>query len=95
MQLPVITKCAVDACAYNAKQACQAPAITVGDSGALIAHCDTFFVAPSKGGIKADSGHVGACKVTDCRHNKEFTCRADGITVGFNLNGVDCLTYQK
>ncbi|MBX6391435.1 MAG: DUF1540 domain-containing protein [Frankia sp.] len=95
MQLPVITKCVVDACAYNRSQTCHAPAITVGDTGAMVAHCDTFLVAPTKGGDPSTTGQVGACKVSDCTHNESFTCHAPGITVGFNMNGVDCLTYQS
>jgi len=45
----------------------------------MAAHCD---------------GRVGACKVSDCSHNENLTCHAQGITVGFQMNGVDCLTYQ-
>jgi hypothetical protein len=94
MQLPMITKCVVDACAYNREKACHAPAITVGDMGAMIAHCDTFHVAPMKGGNPGETGRVGACKVSDCSHNQSLTCHAQGITVGFQSNGVDCLTYK-
>lgn len=95
MELPIITKCVVDACAYNRDETCHAPAITVGDTHAMVAHCDTFFVAPAKGGDPSETGRVGACKTSDCTHNENFTCHARSITVGFQLNGVDCLTYQQ
>jgi hypothetical protein len=39
------------------------------------------------------SPHVGACKMSDCRHNVDFECRAPGITVGYHRTDADCLTY--
>jgi len=94
MELPVITKCAVTPCAYNLRETCHAPAITVGDAAVMVAHCDTFLVAPDKGGDPSETGRVGACKVSDCTYNEKLTCHAEGITVGFQMNAVDCLTYQ-
>ncbi|MDW4909241.1 hypothetical protein RB628_28850 [Streptomyces sp. ADMS] len=61
-------------CAYNRDRACHALAITVGDI--LHAHCDTFFTSPAKGGDRSATGRVGACKMSDCRHNIDFECRA-------------------
>ncbi len=92
MEMPAVTECAVEPCAYNRGRDCHALAITVGN--VRHAHCDTFFVAPSKGGDSSSSGRVGACKMSDCTHNVDFECQAPNITVGFQQNGVDCLTYQ-
>lgn len=93
MDMPVISRCAADACAYNRDQACHALAITVGD--ARNAHCDTYHSVSFKGGDPAATGHVGACKMSDCKHNVDLECQAAGIVVGYQHNEVDCLTYQQ
>jgi hypothetical protein len=92
MEMPVVTECAVDACAYNRDRACHALAITVGDM--RHAHCDTYLAAPIRGGDPAATGYVGACKMADCTHNEALECRAPGIAVGSGKNGADCLTYS-
>lgn len=96
MEMPVVTECAVQDCAYNRDRACHALAITVGDAAGVVvrhAHCDTFVASPAKGGDPSVTGHVGACKMSDCRHNVELECRAPGITVGYRQTEADCLTY--
>ncbi|OII61242.1 hypothetical protein BJP40_06875 [Streptomyces sp. CC53] len=92
MDMPVISECSVDDCAYNREQACHALAITVGDTHK--AHCDTFFTSASKGGDPDTTGRVGACKVANCRHNARYECQAPGITVGYVQHEVDCLTFE-
>ncbi len=91
MDMPVINECAVDACSYNRDNVCHALAITIGDS--LHAHCDTFFSTAGKGGDPSATGHVGACKMSDCRHNVNLECQAPGIAVGSRQDQADCLTY--
>jgi hypothetical protein len=91
MEMPVVTACEAEACAYNTDRTCHALAITVGD--VRHAYCDTFFKAPAKGGDPIAVGHVGACKMSDCQHNVQFECQAPGITVGYAENAADCLTY--
>lgn len=91
MDMPAITACSVDSCAYNRDGGCHALAITVGDS--IHAHCDTYFSADRKGGDPFAAGHVGACKMADCTHNVDFECQAPGISVGFQQDLADCLTY--
>ncbi|MFF5924225.1 DUF1540 domain-containing protein [Streptomyces flavochromogenes] len=93
MDMPVVNECAVGDCAYNRDHACHALAITLGDPGPGHAHCDTFFTAPSKGGDPTVTGRVGACKMSDCRHDTDLECRAPGIIVGYQQTDVDCLTY--
>ncbi len=91
MDMPVINECQVESCAYNRDRTCNALAITVGD--ARLAHCDTYFTAPAKGGDPSTSGRVGACKMSDCRHNTQFECQAPGIEVGPQHDAAECLTY--
>ncbi|MEY9213872.1 DUF1540 domain-containing protein [Thermobifida halotolerans] len=92
MDMPVVNSCEAEACVYNTDRACRALAITVGD--VRHAYCDTFFDAPAKGGDPATTGHVGACKMSDCQHNVQFECQASGIAVGYRQEQADCLTYS-
>lgn len=92
MEMPLVKSCAARECAYNQDRACHALAITIGD--ARQAHCDTFFQVSFKGGDESARGHVGACKMSDCVHNTSLECRAPDITVGYQTDSVDCLTYQ-
>lgn len=93
MEMPIISACSVDDCAYNRGNGCHALAITVGD--ARHPQCDTFFTASPKGGDPATTGRVGACKMADCRHNIQYECRAPQISVGYEHSEVDCLTYAS
>ncbi|MBF6044459.1 DUF1540 domain-containing protein [Streptomyces sp. NRRL B-1677] len=91
MEMPQVSVCQVDECAYNQDSACHALAITVGDSAH--AHCDTYFVFPSKGGDSSSVGRVGACKMAGCLHNVGLECQAPGITVAALGASADCLTF--
>ncbi|MCC5574814.1 DUF1540 domain-containing protein [Microtetraspora sp. AC03309] len=91
MEMPVVNECQVESCAYNRNGACHALAITVGD--VHHAHCDTFLSGPSKGGDPSVTARVGACKMSDCRHNVQFECQAPGIVVGYSHDDAECLTY--
>ncbi|MFE9168728.1 DUF1540 domain-containing protein [Streptomyces kebangsaanensis] len=98
MEMPVVNECAAENCAYNRERACHALAITVGDTAGVVvrhAHCDTFTTSQTKGGDPSVTGRVGACKMSDCRHNSELECRAPGITVGYRQTEVECLTYTS
>jgi hypothetical protein len=92
MEMPLVNKCTAENCAFNREQTCHALAITIGDS--LHAQCDTFCSTPIAGGDPDSVGHVGACKMADCRYNDHLECQAPGISVGYEQNIVDCLTYQ-
>ncbi|MCA2205180.1 DUF1540 domain-containing protein [Streptomyces griseoincarnatus] len=93
MQLPVISECAAEDCAYNHGHACHAAAITVGDLDSPV--CDTFMGADLEGGEPSTTGRVGACKMADCRHNSGLECHAPAITVGLEHEQVNCLTYER
>jgi hypothetical protein len=90
IEVPEIIRCSVDACTYNREEQCHACAITVGGPGDH--RCDTMFANGNHASRKAMGG-VGACKVTDCRLNDDCECQADGIEVGQQLDGPDCLTF--
>ncbi|WP_010693249.1 DUF1540 domain-containing protein [Saccharopolyspora spinosa] len=92
MEMPLVNKCTAGNCAFNHGQNCHALAITIGHP--LRAQCDTFCTAPVEGGVPDVVGHVGACKMSDCRYNDHLECQAPGISVGYEQDIVDCLTYQ-
>jgi hypothetical protein len=87
IEVPEITACAEQGCAYNIDGGCQAKAITIGDG--KIADCDTYFDVDVHVRNQHRSG-VGACKVSKCRHNDDLECHAPAIEVGQH----DCLTFD-
>lgn len=91
MQMPKVQECDVDQCAYNTDGKCHALAITIGDGENPM--CDTFCQSSSKGGVKGSTAGVGACKVTACRHNQMLECSAKRISVGWEGQQADCLTF--
>lgn len=92
VDMPLVERCTVSACAYNAEQKCHAKAITVGDGA--FPGCDTFFASPVHSRRQNEAG-VGACKVDQCRYNSDFECAADFISVGQKSGKVHCLTYKR
>ena len=88
-----IQSCDAKECAYNIENKCHALAITVGGDADHL--CDTFCPASQKGGDSHAVGMVGACKVTNCTHNKNFECAASQIFIGHWGRSVDCLSYSK
>lgn len=93
MKMPKVMECEVENCAYNANKGCHALAITVGDPEGEPS-CDTFFTAEKPGGVKDMTAGVGACKLGECKFNKDFECSADSITVGWQRGQADCMTYE-
>lgn len=91
IEMPVVSGCAATECAYNHAQACQARAITVGDSEH--AGCDTFVQNSVSSRINMAPAGIGACKMQDCQFNEGLECMTDAIQVGHARSGVDCLTY--
>lgn len=85
-----VAECSIVECAYNARHACHAIAITVGNGDMPM--CDTFYVAREHSN---DHGHagVGACKISTCRHNHELECGASSVLVGKLEARVRCITY--
>lgn len=96
ISMSVVQDCSVCECVYNAANGCHAKAITIGDTGNPA--CDTYLClsAQAAGGDPAPPGPaagVGACKVDACRHNQDYECTAETISVGHRLDLVNCLTY--
>ena len=89
-KMPGVSECTIEECAYNISKSCHAIAITIGDGDRP--RCDTFFKSMVPGGV-IDTAGVGACKVSACRHNKNFECSAAGIHVGCLNNHANCLTF--
>lgn len=93
IEMPLIKQCDVAECVYNVKSACHAKAITIGDG--VHPGCDTYMKGSGhvrNSGIKAG---VGACNVSDCRHNTDFECSADSINVSQQGSMVHCMTYMR
>jgi hypothetical protein len=70
-------------------------AITVGDEKAAM--CDTFWPRKEtkvKAGDPTQTGHVGACRMSDCMYNDRLQCAAEGITVGHKSESPQCLTFS-
>ncbi len=91
LDMPIVTECAVNECAYNISNKCHARAITIGDS--LHAGCDTFLASAGHTKATQRTAGVGACKSVDCKFNDDFECITDQIRVGHAAGGVNCLTY--
>ncbi len=89
MEMPKVTACAVNACAYN-HDGCHAFAITIESDNAT---CATFVDMPTKGGV-GPIGQVGACQQVSCRHNADLECRAPAIQVASNGHIADCQTFS-
>ncbi len=91
MQMSIIKSCNVADCSYNKPgNECHAMAITVGGPRP---YCDTFFRSANKGGVD-QTGAVGACKVDNCKYNKNLECSAEGIDVGSHEDHAECDTFS-
>ncbi|MFS2002817.1 DUF1540 domain-containing protein [Duganella sp. CT11-25] len=92
IEMPLVAQCSVVECAYNSNQCCHARAITVGNG--VHPGCDTYLAAAPHSGETRRNAGVGACKVSSCRHNEDYECVTEQITVGHASASVRCLTYQ-
>jgi hypothetical protein len=93
IEMPLVGECSVNECVYNTDNCCHARAITVGNG--VHPGCDTFMgPAPSHSREKQRTAGVGACKVSACRHNDDYECMAEQITVGRASEDASCLTYS-
>jgi hypothetical protein len=93
MEMAKVMKCDVKECAYNMDNLCHTIAITIGDDTNPM--CDTFYRSSSKGGDASSLACVGACKVSNCAHNKKLECQAPGITVSYTKQEADCMTFEQ
>jgi hypothetical protein len=93
IDMPLVSRCSVQQCAYNQKDGCHARAITVGDRSNP--NCDTYFENPTHSRSVTRIAGVGACKVVECRFNADFECSAQEIDVGMSQDRVQCLTFES
>lgn len=96
-RMSIVKGCTARDCAYNANDSCHALAITVGEGADPI--CDTFLFSRLHGGMDGVSTGVGACKVSQCRHNAALECMAGAIRVGLESihpekQHADCMTFE-
>lgn len=91
LEMPVVSECMAETCAYNVDLNCHARAITIGDS--THPGCDTFLrESHHTHNLKQVAG-VGACKTTSCKYNDDFECMTDNIHVGMLGNQINCMTF--
>lgn len=92
LDMPVVTSCEIDDCAYNIQNNCHACAITIGDG--VHPGCDTYFSNSMHTHNMAHMAGVGACKVEACKYNDDFECSAESIEVGYEKSGISCLNCE-
>ncbi len=91
LEMPLVTKCSVDECAYNSKSNCHARAITVGNP--ILPGCDTFLAAEHHATQSAQIAGIGACKTAGCKFNDDLECVAESIQVGLIRSKPHCMTF--
>ena len=91
VEMPEVSECTAEDCAYNMNKLCHARAITVGDEAGC--KCDTMLKSQAHISRSEPAG-VGACRVIGCMHNEDFLCQADGIRVDVQGRKADCMTFQ-
>lgn len=91
LQMPTVTKCMANACAYNVNSNCNARAITIGDTTHPC--CDTFISISHHTKKASQVAGIGACKTETCKFNEDLECTADTISVGVQKNEPNCLTF--
>ncbi|MDR0967137.1 MAG: DUF1540 domain-containing protein [Myxococcales bacterium] len=89
--IPPVVNCDVERCFFNSDQKCHAGAITVGSSEP---RCETFSESSVHSSMSSQA-EVGACHVTDCRHNSQMRCSANGIEVVIHGDHGDCQTFEQ
>jgi hypothetical protein len=90
IEVPEVMQCQAAQCVYNVESMCRARAITVGD---MQQHeCDTMMKSNSHTS-RMDTAGVGACRSTNCVHNDDWECQADGIEVTLSGDQTQCATF--
>ena len=90
--VPEVSSCGVAGCCYNAEASCHARAITIGDGSNP--GCDTYMAAARHTSDRTQAG-VGACKVTVCKHNRDYECQAEAIRVEMRRGEAGCVTFER
>ena len=93
MEMPPVVSCEVTDCCYNVDRQCHALAIQVGNNPARPI-CDTYSELSGQCGDQSAIAGVGACKASSCEYNENLECIAQSITVGYQGDEPDCLTFE-
>ena len=91
LEMPMVTKCMVSECVYNANSSCHARAITIGDS--IHPGCDTFQAGSRHAKSVNQIAGIGACKTVGCKFNDDLECMAESVQVGMIKNEANCTTF--
>ncbi len=91
LEMPLVSQCSANNCAYNIGSCCHARAITIGDS--TRPGCDTFFAGASHTKQGALTAGIGACKMGNCKFNDDLECMAENIQVGMKGSKANCITF--
>ena len=92
IEMPIVAKCMVSECVYNASSSCHARAISIGDT--LHPGCDTFLAGARHARSVNQIAGIGACKTTGCKFNNDLECMAESIQVGMVKNKANCMTFE-
>ncbi|AKF10906.1 DUF1540 domain-containing protein [Sandaracinus amylolyticus] len=94
IEMPDVSACGVERCAYNVHGACHAKAITVGDG--VHPGCDTFTMSIRHTDGEVQAAGVGACKVAVCKYNHDLECDARSIEVDVDeeKDEATCVTFE-
>ncbi len=91
VEMPLVAKCSVGDCVYNANSNCHARAITIGDP--VLPECDTFLAGEHHANPAAQIAGIGACKSAACKFNSDLECVADSVQVGLIRSEPNCMTF--
>lgn len=93
VDMTIIEDCAATECAYNRSGFCRALAITVGDGSHPA--CDTYFPRAQHVQSQTPAAGVGACKVGECKFNRDLECSAPLVRIGHHAQHAECLTFTR
>jgi len=91
IEMPIVSKCTANECAYNLDSKCNARAITVGD--AIHPNCDTYLAGSHHPNSAKHIAGIGACKTAGCKFNEDLECMAESIQIGKIKNEANCMSF--
>lgn len=92
LNLPRVTSCAFDECAFNLKRHCQARAIVMGRGEECA--CGTYIAYLPRSTPRPAVTVVGACKISECLYNSDLICTAGEVSVGPGTRKAQCLAFS-
>lgn len=93
-KMPMIVSCSGSDCSYNSNSTCNAMAVTIGERREAV--CDTYYRTDHKIAYPDTTSFVGACKMENCRFNRNLECTAySGVSLLGTNGHVLCNTFQE